>query len=131
MGFAGTYQMTKSDGYEEYLEAIGVGLATRKIGASQTPTVEVEQDDHSFKVKTTTTFKTVDLAFTLGQEFIEETEDGRKWNSTVTKDGGYTLVQVQKLDDITATITRTFSADGLEAVFKTGDVVSKRSYKRL
>ena len=128
--FAGTYRLTKSDGYEEYLKAIGVGLATRKIGASQTPTVEVQENGDDFKLKTITTFKTTDLAFKIGEEFVEETDDGRKFNTTVTRDGN-TLVQVQKLDTLTATITRIFSSEGLEAIFQTGDIVSKRSYKRL
>ncbi len=122
MGFAGTYQMTMSDGYEAYLKAIGVGLATRKITASQTPAVEVQEDGDNFRLKTTITLKTTDLAFKAGEEFVEETDDGRKFNTTVTRDGN-TLIQVQKLD--------TLSADGLEATFQTGDTVSKRSYKRL
>ena len=129
MAIDGTYEMVGSDNFEEYLKAIGVGLATRKIAAASKPTVEVQEDGDNLKLKTTTTLKTTDLAFTLGKEFVEETEDGRKCNTTVTRDGNK-LVQVQKLDDLTATITRTFNDTGFDATFEADGVVSKRTYKR-
>ncbi|MFI5866399.1 lipocalin/fatty-acid binding family protein [Streptomyces sp. NPDC051546] len=130
MSFAGTYEMTGSDNFEEYLNAVGVGFATRKLAASSKPTVEVTEDGNAFTLKTVTTFKTTHLAFVLGGEFIEEREDGAKFPTTIVRDGNQ-LVQTQKLDNATATITRTFTADGLEATFEADGVVSKRSYKRV
>ncbi|MFJ2406593.1 lipocalin/fatty-acid binding family protein [Streptomyces xanthochromogenes] len=129
MGFAGTYEMTRGDNYEEFLKEIGVGLATRKIAAASRPTVEIQQDGDNLKLKTTTTLKTIELVFTLGIEFTEETEDGRKAQTLITADGDK-LIQVQKLEGLTATTTRTFSDDGLDATFQSGNVVSRRSYKR-
>ncbi|MER5865925.1 lipocalin/fatty-acid binding family protein [Kitasatospora sp. NPDC002040] len=130
MSFAGKYEMTSSDNFEEYLKAVGVGFATRKLAASSKPTVELTEDGDAFTLKTTTTFKTITLAFTLGQEFAEETDDGRKVPTTIVRDGNK-LVQQQHLDGLIATITRTFTADGLEATFEADGVVSKRSYKRV
>lgn len=130
MTITGKYEMTSSDNYEEYLKAIGVGMATRKLDASSKPTVEFQESGDDFKMKTTTTFKTIDLAFTLGKEFTEETSDGRQCQTTVTRNGN-TLVQVQKLEGMTSTVARTFADDGFEATFEAGGVVSKRSYKRV
>ncbi|MFI5761857.1 lipocalin/fatty-acid binding family protein [Streptomyces sp. NPDC051563] len=130
MSFAGKYEMTSSDNFEEYLKAVGVGFATRKLAASSKPTEELTEDGNAFTLKTVTTFKTTNLAFVLGEEFIEEREDGDKFPTTIVRDGNK-LVQTQKLDNVTATITRTFTADGLEATLEADGVVSKRSYKRV
>ncbi|WP_162688718.1 MULTISPECIES: lipocalin/fatty-acid binding family protein [unclassified Streptomyces] len=130
MGIAGTYEMTSSDNYEDYLKATGVGMATRKLAASSKPTVTITEDGDNYRMKTVTTFKTIDLAFKIGEEFVEETDDGRKANTTITRDGDK-LVQVQKLDTLSTRITRTFIDNGLIAVFAVGDVVSNRSYKRI
>ncbi|MGW5399636.1 lipocalin/fatty-acid binding family protein [Streptomyces sp. NPDC003952] len=129
MSIAGTYKMTTSTNFEEYLKAIGVGMATRKIIAASEPTVEIEQDGDNYKMKTTTTFKTIDLAFKLGEEFVEDTDDGRKCNTTVSGDGNV-LVQVQKFDSVTATITRSFTADGFEARHEAAGIVAQRFFKR-
>ena len=83
-------------------------------------------------MKTITTLKTTELKFKLGQEFVEETADGRKCNTTFTRNGN-TLTQTQKLDDITTTISREFGgAPGAEmkTVFSSGGVVSTRVYKK-
>lgn len=130
MSIAGKYEMTSSDNFEEYLKAVGVGLATRKLEASSKPTVELTEDGDNFKMKTVTTLKTMDLAFKLGEEFVEETSDGRKCNTTIVREGNK-LIQAQKLDNLTATITRTFTDDGLAATFEAVGVVSKRVYKRI
>ncbi|MCJ0872672.1 lipocalin/fatty-acid binding family protein [Streptomyces sp. AP-93] len=122
--------MTTSDNFEEYLKATGVGLATRKLAASSKPTVSLTEDGDNYRLSTVTTFKTTVLAFTLAQEFTEEAEDGRQWITTVNRDGNK-LLQIQKLDTLSAIITRTFTDDGMAAVYVCGDVVSNRSYKRI
>ncbi|MFD5142670.1 lipocalin/fatty-acid binding family protein [Streptomyces sp. NPDC058401] len=130
MSFAGKYEMTSSDNFEEYLKAVGVGFATRKLAASSKPTVELTENGDNLTLKTVTTFKTTDLAFTLGEEFTEETADGRKCQTTFVRDGNR-LIQTQKLDNLNATITRTFNGDALIAKFEAGGVVSNRTYKRV
>lgn len=130
MAFDGKYEMVSSDNYEEYLKAVGVGFANRKLAASSKPTVEITTDGGAWRLKTVTTFKTTDLAFVLGEEFTEEREDGRECLTTFTLDGD-TLTQVQKLDAADATITRRVGADGMHAAFEAGGVVAHRRYKRV
>ncbi|MGW5401429.1 lipocalin/fatty-acid binding family protein [Streptomyces sp. NPDC003952] len=129
MDFTGSYEMTKSDNFEEYLKEIGVGLATRKLAAASKPTEDIRANGDDWRMKTTTTLKTIELVFTLGQEFTEETADGRKCQTVFTVNGNV-LTQVQKLEGMTCTITRTFTEDGLTAVFQAGHVVSTRVYRR-
>ncbi len=130
MGIAGRYEMISSDSYEEYLKAVGVGPATRKVEASATPTVTITQDCDSFTIKTATALKDTEVAFTLGREFVQEIADGRKATTTVTL-GGNKLSEVQDLDGRTVSIHRSFTDEGMDAVFTAGDVVSNRSYRRI
>ena len=50
----------------------------RKMASSATPTTEISKSDKDeWTIKTMTTFKTTEIKFKLGQEFDEETADGR------------------------------------------------------
>lgn len=131
MVFTGTYEMVSSDNYEKYLEAIGVGLATRKIAASGKPTVEIRQDGGHFTLKTSTALKKTELNFALGVEFVEETDDGRKANTVFTAEGENQLIQVQKVGQVTATTIRAFNDGGFDVTHEAAGVVAKRSFKRL
>lgn len=126
----GQYKLEKSEKFDEYMKAIGVGFALRKMGASATPTLTVTRDGDKFNIKTETTFKTSVLEFELGKEFKETTMDGREVNSVVVLEGNK-LIQTQTKDDFKTTIAREFDDSGLTAVATYGDIVSTRRYARL
>lgn len=56
----------------------GVGMALRKMGNMVKPTLSVTIDGDKVVLKNTSTFKTTELSFKLGEEFDEDTADGRK-----------------------------------------------------
>ncbi|CAG7828979.1 unnamed protein product [Allacma fusca] len=129
MSISGKYEMVSSENFDEYLKAVGVGLVTRKLANNSKPTIEVTENGDKYLFKTITTFKTIDLDFEVGKEFTEETADGRKAQTTITRNGNV-FTQTQKIDKLNATITRTFSDNTLTAVFQAGDVTSTRVYKK-
>lgn len=92
----------------------GVGMVTRKMGSSVNPVVELTESDGTYTLKTTSPFKNTEIKFKLGEEFDEETADGRKVKSVCTLEGNK-LVQVQKGDKET-TIDREYSATEMKAV---------------
>lgn len=53
-------------------------MVTRKLAAAATPITEITQDGDTWNIKTTTTFKTTEIQFKLGEEFDETTGDGRE-----------------------------------------------------
>lgn len=65
------------------------------MGAAVSPVVELTENDGEYTMKTTSPFKNSEIKFKLGEEFDEETPDGRKVKSTITLDGNK-LHQVQK-----------------------------------
>ena len=56
----------------------GVGLVTRKMGNTIKPSQIITVDGDKWTIKTVSTFKNSEINFTLGQEFEENTIDGRK-----------------------------------------------------
>lgn len=84
------------------------------MGCSVNPVVELTEKDGVYTLKTTSPFKNTEIKFKLGEEFEEETADGRKVSSTCTLEGNK-LIQVQK-GEKNSTIEREFSATEMKAV---------------
>ncbi|KAH8358464.1 hypothetical protein KR093_000426, partial [Drosophila rubida] len=108
------YKLEKSENFDEYMKELGVGMVLRKMGNSVSPTVEVTKDGDTYTLTTTSTFKTSAISFKLGEEFDEETLDGRKVKSVITLDGNK-LTQEQK-GDKPSTIVREFTDSELITV---------------
>lgn len=90
-------------------------MVTRKMGSSVSPVVELTEKDGLYTLKTTSPFKNTEIKFKLGEEFEEETADGRKVKTVCTLDGN-NLVQVQKGGDKDTTIEREFGPTEMKAV---------------
>lgn len=58
----------------------GVNTMLRKVAvaAASNPHVEIRQDGEKFYIKTSTSVRTTEINFHIGEEFDEETVDGRK-----------------------------------------------------
>lgn len=63
----------------------GVNAMLRKVAgaAASKPHVEIKQDGEHFYIKTSTTVRTTEISFNIGEEFNEETVDGRKCKVTM------------------------------------------------
>ncbi|CAL8375973.1 unnamed protein product [Arctogadus glacialis] len=85
--FAGIWKMRSSENFDELLKALGVNAMLRKVAgaAAAKPHVEIRQDGQQFYIKTSTTVRTTEINFTIGEEFCEETVDGRKCKTAVMR----------------------------------------------
>ncbi len=64
------------------------------------------ESDGNWCIKTSTTLKTIELKFRLGEEFDETTPDGREVKAVVTQDGNkFVSVQTAKKDGQKSTKT--------------------------
>lgn len=63
----------------------GVNAMLRKVAAAAAskPQVEIRQSGEQFYIKTSTSVRTTEINFHIGQEFDEETVDGRKCKVSV------------------------------------------------
>lgn len=122
------FKLSKSEKFDEYMKAMGVGLMTRKVGGSVSPVIELTEADGVYTLKSTSTFKNSVITFKLGEEFDEETPDGRKVKSTITRDGNK-LIQIQKGEPKDTEIVREFTPEQVVMTLKVEDIVCTRIYK--
>ncbi|XP_043099520.1 cellular retinoic acid-binding protein 1b [Puntigrus tetrazona] len=133
--FAGTWKMKSSENFEELLKALGVNAMLRKVAcaAASKPHVEIRQNDQQFYIKTSTTVRTTEINFQIGQEFNEETVDGRKCKSLVTWETENKMTCRQTLLDGNGPKTywtRELRGNELILTFGADDVVCTRIYVR-
>jgi len=124
--FCGKWNLEKSENFDEYMKAVGVGMIMAKLGSTAKPVLTIAVDGDTWTLKSETTFKTTLITFKLGEEFDETTADDRKMKTTLTL-AGNTLTQDQK-GDIPSTITREVTGDKMLVTCKAKDVVATRHY---
>merc|ERR1712126_54819 len=131
----GTYERSAAENYEAFLDALGVGMILKKAATASTPVMEVTEEGGQWTIKTSTTLKSMELKFKVGENFEETTPDGRNVDSIVTVDGNkFVCVQTAKKEGEKSTkSTREFTEEGCTYTIEvTGtDVVSKQVFKRL
>ncbi|XP_027732991.1 fatty acid-binding protein, adipocyte isoform X2 [Vombatus ursinus] len=128
--FVGTWKLISSENFDEYMKEVGVGFATRKVAGMAKPSMIISVQGDVITIKSESTFKNTEISFKLGQEFDEVTADDRKVKSLITLNDG-ALVQVQKWNGKSTTITRKL-VDGkivVECTMK--DVISTRLYEKV
>merc|ERR1712141_819754 len=98
--FKGKFERTSAEKYEEFLKALDVNFLLRKAARVST-------------IKTSTTLKSMELKFKVGEEFDETTADGREVTALVTHEGDkFVCVQKAKKDGQKSTKSiREFTAD--------------------
>lgn len=129
----GTYKLDFSENFDEFMKAMGVGMVMRKMANAATPVVTVSKEDETYTIKQSTTFKTTEIKFKLGEEFDETTGDGRLVKSTITLEGS-TLKHKQVGDaskkEKDSTMDRIFTETHMNMECKVDDILCKRNYKR-
>ncbi|GAA6097844.1 fatty acid binding protein 4b [Tachysurus ichikawai] len=128
--FMGTWKLTASENFDEYMKAVGIGFASRQIANLAKPSLLFRVDDQGFvSMKSSTTFKTVEIKFRLNEEFDEITADDRQ-AKTVMKLVDGKLVQTQSWEGKSTTIEREVQGGKLIVKCIMDDVVSMRTYER-
>ncbi|KAK0145596.1 Cellular retinoic acid-binding protein 2 [Merluccius polli] len=134
--FSGKWKMKTSEHFEDLLKALGVNVLVRKIAvaAASSPSVEISQEGESLHIQTSTSVRTTQVSFTVGQSFNETTVDGRpctsfpKWESDNKISCEQTL---QKGEGPKTAWTRELTGPGeLILTMRAGDVVCTRVYER-
>ncbi|XP_043921704.1 fatty acid-binding protein, liver-like [Protopterus annectens] len=128
-GFVGTWRLVESDKFDEYMKALDVGFATRKIGNVTKPDLVVCIDDDYITLQSLSAFKNTSIKFKLEEEFEETTVDGRNSKTTMTLNNGK-LVQVQRWNGKETTVERELKDGKLIATCTMGDVVCTRTYEK-
>ncbi|KAJ8403016.1 hypothetical protein AAFF_G00359320 [Aldrovandia affinis] len=126
--FVGTWRMVSSENFDDYMKALGVGFATRRVGNMAKPNLLFSVDDQGIIcMKSQSTLKTTEVKFKLNEEFDETTADDRKTKTIVTLENGK-LVQKQSWDGKDTILEREVADGKLIAKCMMGKVVAVRTY---
>lgn len=133
--FPGRYLMESSEGFDDFMKALGVGMIKRRLANSVVPINEVEiTEDGLYMIKTLTTVRNTELSFRLNETFTEDVIDGRKTQTTATRTGNL-LVLDQKGDktrgDKDSVMTREVEEDLMTMKLMVDNVTCVRIYKRM
>ena len=111
--FKGTYERTYADMYDEFLKALDVNFLPWKAASASTPELNVSEEAGVWIIKTSTTLKSIELKFKLGEEFEKTTPDGREVKAIVTmEDNKFVSIQTAKKDDQKSTkVIREFNGN--------------------
>lgn len=123
------YKLASSENFDEVMKALGVSWMVRKVGGAVSPVIELTEQDGVYTLTSNSTFKNTEIKFKFGEEFEEETPDGRKVKSVINQEG-LKLTQIQKGEKET-TIIREFSPEEVKMIVQVEDIVSTRIYKPL
>ncbi|XP_053744332.1 retinol-binding protein 5 [Synchiropus splendidus] len=131
--YSGVYHMVEQKNMDEYLAALDINIALRKIVCLLRPSKDISHDPASgaMKIRTLTTFRNFDMDFTIGQEFTEDLGpvDGRKCQTTVSWDGDK-LVCVQRGEKEGRGWTHWLDNDHLHLEMRVQGVVAKQVFKK-
>ncbi|XP_065592925.1 fatty acid-binding protein, intestinal [Cyrtonyx montezumae] len=130
MAFNGTWKIEKNENYEKFMEAMGINVMKRKLGAHDNLKLTIQQDGNKFSVKESSNFRNIDIEFTLGVSFEYSLADGTElsgsWNlegnklvGTFTrKDNGKVLTAYREI--VGSELIQTYVYEGVEAkrIFK-------------
>jgi len=128
----GSYTQVSAEGYEDVLKALNVGFMLRKAAMASTPVMTISEAGGKWNMITKTSMKSIDISFKLGEEFDEETTDGRKCKTTVTLDGNKMVTTQRNTKDgePNVVVVREFDDDGINYSITVAGVVSNQRFKR-
>ena len=129
----GRYLMESSEYFDDFMKALGVGMIKRKLANSVIPINEIEiSDEGLYTIRTVTTVRTSEISFKLDEPFTEDTIDGRKTQTTPTREGNFLkLDQKGNKGEKDSVMTRQLDGDTITMKLIVDNVVCTRIYKRI
>merc|ERR1711892_1066772 len=130
--FTGNYTQTSKENYEDFLKALNIGFILRKAALASTPVMSITEEGGHWTMTTRTSLKAIELKFKLGEEFEEDTTDGRKCKTTVTMEGNKLITnqKATKAGEKDVVAVRNFNDDGLTMTMTCDGVTSTQKFKR-
>ncbi|XP_055425506.1 uncharacterized protein LOC129644121 isoform X1 [Bubalus kerabau] len=130
--FTGYWKMLANENFEEYLRALDVNVALRKIANLLKPDKEIVQEGDHMIIRTLSTFRNYIMDFQVGKEFEEDLTgiDDRKCMTTVSWDGDK-LECVQKGEKEGRGWTQWIEGDELHLEMRVEGVVCKQVFKKV
>lgn len=112
---------------DEVLKALGIGYFYRHLLAIVEPVMKLSKSEDEYKLVFSTFFKDEKYNFRMGEDFDEETPDGRNVKSVFYQDKNV-LIQIQQGEKKTI-INREFREDIVNTTSQVDDISCVRIYE--
>nr|WLG17449.1 fatty acid-binding protein D [Brachionus plicatilis] len=129
----GTWVLESKENFEEFLKALGVGIILRKIAKNITPTLIIKSEGNKWSIKLRSSFKSLEYNFNLGEEFDDETIDGKKAKFLFKLEGNKLITEQRdfKSRELITTVEKYVDKNGyMIEHLCVKNVVAKRTFKR-
>ncbi|NXG23725.1 FABPI protein, partial [Grallaria varia] len=131
MAFNGTWKIDRNENYEKFMEAMGVNVMKRKLGAHDNLKITIQQDGDKFTVKEASNFRTIEIEFTLGANFDYSLADGTEVTGSWNQEGNKLVGTFTRKDNgKVLKAYREIVGDELVQTYVYEGVESKRIFKR-
>ncbi|TRY83008.1 hypothetical protein DNTS_006402 [Danionella cerebrum] len=131
MAFNGTWKVDRNENYEKFMEEMGVNMVKRKLASHDNLKITLEQTGDKFQVKESSTFRTLEINFTLGVTFDYSLADGTELTGAWVMEGDTLKGTFTRKDNgKVLTTTRNIVGDELVQVYSYEGVEAKRIFKR-
>merc|ERR1712203_462559 len=112
----GQWVRDSADNYDKLLKELAVNWLLRQAAQASTPVMEITEEGGEWTIKSSTTLKTVELKFKLGEKFEETTPDGREVESVSTFENGKLVIKqtAKKAGQKSTTSVRELDGDRLK-----------------
>ncbi|XP_030643956.1 fatty acid-binding protein, intestinal [Chanos chanos] len=131
MTFNGTWKVDRSENYDKFMEQMGVNVVKRKLAAHDNLKITLEQTGDKFHVKESSTFRTLEIDFTLGVAFEYTLADGTEMQGSWVMEGDMLKGTFTRKDNgKVLTTTRTIVGGELVQSYNYEGVDAKRIFKK-
>ncbi|XP_072261882.1 fatty acid-binding protein, intestinal [Pyxicephalus adspersus] len=131
MTFNGTWKVDRSENYDKFMEVMGVNVMKRKLAAHDNLKITITQDGDKFNVKESSTFRTIEINFTLGVTFEYSLADGTELSGSWALDGNKLIGAFNRKDNGKELKTwREIVGDELVQTYTYEGTEAKRIFKR-
>merc|ERR1712024_2366 len=131
----GQWVRDSADNYDKLLKELAVNWLLRQAAQASTPVMEITEEDGLWTIKSSTTLKTVELKFKMGEKFEETTPDGREVESVSTFENGKLVIKqtAKKAGQKSTTSVREIDGDCLKYTITVegSDVVCVQTFSRM
>ncbi|XP_066488834.1 fatty acid-binding protein, intestinal [Tiliqua scincoides] len=131
MAFDGTWKVEKNDNYEKFMEVMGINLVKRKLGAHDNLKITIQQEGNKFTIKESSNFRSIDIVFTLGENFDYVMADGTELHGNWIIEGNKMVGTFKRKDNGKELKThREITGDELVQTYIYEGVTATRTFKK-
>ncbi|XP_076548559.1 fatty acid-binding protein isoform X3 [Osmia lignaria lignaria] len=129
----GTYQHERNENLDEYFKAVGVPYIPRKMMIMSSPRLEISNDGDKWTIRTISMIRTVEITFTLGEEYEEHMPNGVTLKNVTAMEGDSLVTTSVGPDNNKLVRKYEVTEDGvvLTMTHEKSGQVAKRYFKRL